>query len=247
MTNIFKDEKAPYFLALLIGIVGWLFNASIETAKGLRIVEVSQKSGKDGDVDTVTFYITNKSMYSSIDAGKLNFDCPDEKLCLKNLPSVLTAAQPVRVGNVNVPGTPQVTLQRNVWMPAFIPAKGAVGIKLGLIDATTKLSFRYSLAKEEIAGDRANLQFRVIDDSQKDAPQTLAALLDRWTLLVIANYPTILLFCLLLLCALVGTMVFLSIVTAVVGLIAGARGIAPPPTAPPQIPGNTAIEGNGHV
>ncbi|MBP1850204.1 hypothetical protein [Rhizobium halophytocola] len=76
MANVFKETSAPFVLALALGIVGWLFNSALDTAKTLRVLDVSYEFGTDQGVPTITYWISNLSLAQAVNAGEFVFKCP---------------------------------------------------------------------------------------------------------------------------------------------------------------------------
>ncbi|MEH2699031.1 hypothetical protein DXU03_17890 [Rhizobium johnstonii] len=198
MANVFRDEKAPYVIVLLIGIVGWMFNAALDTAKDLRIIEYRSVYGTDGQVNTVTFYVANRSMVSAINSGRFSFRCPppaaDNKAtapsCLTDIPSVSAKAQYLGSGNFGLP-EPITTENEGASVEALVPPKSEVGFKFGLANKDVKLGFSYVLDPEDITGDKSSVQVRILAP-QAGQGTTWLAKLDRLTLFVLANYFTVL-------------------------------------------------------
>ncbi|MBY3352782.1 hypothetical protein [Rhizobium laguerreae] len=198
MANVFRDDKAPYVIVLLIGIVGWMFNAALDTAKDLRVIEYRSVYGTDGPINTVTFYVANRSMVSAINSGSFSFRCPPPASnsadptpsCLADLPSIGSKAQYMGSGNFGLPD-PITVEGEGASVQALVPPKSEVGFKFGLTDKDVKLGFSYVLEPEDIEGDKSSLQIRILGP-QSGKGNTWLAKLDRLTLFVLGNYFTVL-------------------------------------------------------
>lgn len=203
--NVFRESSAPYVLVLLIGLVGWLFNSALESARDLRILEYRSEYGSDGAVNTVTYRIENRSMAAAINAGQFTFRCPTvrkdpsdpAKTCLAVLPSVGSQAQYLGSSNLGLPESVLVSGE-GVSVNARIPPRGELGIRIGIKAKDTKLTFAYILSEPDIQGDRSSIQVR-IRQSGAEHQRTLREHLDDVTVFVISNYLTLLVLALLVL------------------------------------------------
>jgi len=226
MANPFTDEKAPYIVVLLIGLVGWMFNSAIETAKNLRVIQYRYEEGKDQAVDTVTIHVANNSMASSINAGDFVFRCPTTSGaeagggCLEKIPSINAEAQYVGGAQFGLPEPLQISVD-GVRVAAMIPPKTEVGFKIGLKDKRVRPTFSYVLDADAIAGDKSNLQVRIIGPNEVDGG--LGHLIDRVTIFVISNYLATLVSALLILFAIVVLYLVVSGVSAVCSIFRKLR------------------------
>jgi hypothetical protein len=223
--NVFRDEKAPYIIVLLIGIVGWMFNAALDTAKNLRVIEYRTVAGMDGAVNTVTFYVANRAMVSAINSGSFSFRClpalgssTPPAPCLAIMPSINANAQYLGSPGFGLP-EPIPTEDEGGSVKALIPPKSEVGFKFGLASKDAKLGFSYVLSPDDIAGDKSSVQVRVLT-TQPAESSTILGKLDRLTLFVIGNYFAVLVASMVALVLVLGLYVLVSFLV----MLFGGRG-----------------------
>ncbi|RWX35214.1 hypothetical protein [Rhizobium leguminosarum] len=224
MGNIFRDDKAPYAIIFLMGIVGWMFNAALDSAKDLRIIEVRTVAGMDGPANTVTFYIANKSMVAAINSGRFSFRCPVPApgqgvagaSCLALMPSINANAQ--YLGSKGFGGLP-VPIDSNTEgasVEALVPPKSEVGFRFGLASKDVTLGFSYVLNSDDLEGDKSSAQVRIITPETAQ-PSGWLGKLDRIALFVLGNYFTVLVAAMGLLGFLLAIYFAVSLVVALFG------------------------------
>lgn len=221
MPGIFKDSTAPYLLALLVTLVGWMFNSAIDSAKNLRVIEYRTERGKDGAIDTLTFRIRNQSMTQAINVGQFNFLCPLESTggiagissCLVEMPSIGTSAQFLGGANFGIvnPIDPE---PGSATTDARIPPGTEVAYRFGVKDKDTRLRFRYLISSDDIAGEKSSLQVKIIDEGNPSSAGVFGKV-ENLTLFIVSNYLSVLVVVILFLLALIALWIVVVLLVAI--------------------------------
>ncbi|KGF68922.1 hypothetical protein LL06_13710 [Hoeflea sp. BAL378] len=159
MINIFKESSAPYILALLVSLLGWMFNTAIENAKNVWIVQYEIVYDVKNDVPIAEVYFENKSLFKLLNVGTFVIECYDEKFrsveapnCFTKIPDILGEAAALRVGNVSSPTMPEKVDNKGYKARALIPPGGSVAYRFGLGEANTPLHVSYNPASNTADG-----------------------------------------------------------------------------------------------
>jgi len=151
MSNIFKESAAPYILALLVSLLGWMFNTAIENAKNVWIVKYEIVYGVEKNVPTAQVYFENKSLFKLLNVGTFVIECYDQKYhtedapgCFTEIPGLQREAAALRVGNVSSPTIPTKVDNKGYKARARIPPGGKIAYRFGLGEANTPLHISYS-------------------------------------------------------------------------------------------------------
>lgn len=160
MDNIFAKSAAPYVLAILVSVLGWLINSTISELKDLRLVEYQVTYQKQSGVSTATVILSNKSPSHPIVYGSFGFECripdtPAEPCFADLIPN--RKAEFVRVGNVTIASSPTQITPQHFQVDALIPPRSSIGYKFGLANSEATILPTFDLANTDL-NDASNIR-----------------------------------------------------------------------------------------
>lgn len=150
MSGIFRDNNAPYILALLVGALGWLLNSAIAELKNTRYIEYTISYSGEGENREATVRLLNRSMSQPISAGAFVFQCllkPGEAgPCFRALPGSGQTVEFVRSGSIWLRSDPRSDTPMITTVDAVVPPRAQVAYRMGLVGNNAEIRVGYDLA-----------------------------------------------------------------------------------------------------
>lgn len=149
--SIFRDSSAPFAVALVASVLGWLFDSAIRRAENLRFVEFEMQFERQDDVTVLELVFHNRSLAGAVTKGDLLVSCLDGKTgveldsCFVELPRYGIIARYIRSADtvLSVPaGMMEVDA---ISFPAVIPARGTAMYHLGVVSENIDIRVQYDL------------------------------------------------------------------------------------------------------
>lgn len=153
MADVFKNSAAPYVLALMVSLLGWMFTTMIKSGENIWIIQYSVAYGSSDGVPTATVMFENKSLLKPLNTGGFTIECSDEKYdktadlqCFQTIPQINSPVQPVGTGGVVLSSLPSKVDHKAMRALALLPPGVSAGYRFGLVEAETKLRIFYTPA-----------------------------------------------------------------------------------------------------
>lgn len=165
--SIFRDSSAPFAIALVISVFGWLFASAIQRAETLRLVEYETEFGKIEDVTTLSITFHNRSLAGALRDGDFLVTCIDAdgrplSGCLASLPGLSEGREAtyVATGEILLDLETRTIDTKTIELPAVVPVGGTTTYRIGVTSQDVRFRVQYDLsdffgkADAQGAGDR---------------------------------------------------------------------------------------------